>query len=57
MWNKPFLIVIYHSSLVKAAMNAALICKMRNGVSKTPSMSSFFNCQKRNEYSPQLSKL
>jgi hypothetical protein len=40
MRNKPFLIVIYHSSLVKAAMNAARVCKMRNGVSKTPLMSS-----------------
>ncbi len=55
--NKHFLVVIYHSSLVKAAMNAARVCKMRNDVSKTPSMSSFFNCQRRNEYSPQLSKL
>jgi hypothetical protein len=36
MQNKPFLIVIYHSSLVKAAMNAARVCKMRNGVNKTP---------------------
>jgi hypothetical protein len=57
MQNKPFLIVIYHSSLAKAAMNAARVCKMRNGISKTPSMSSFFNCHRRNEYSPQLSKL
>jgi hypothetical protein len=57
MRNKPFLIVINHSSLVKAAMNSARICKMRNGVSKTPSMSSFSNGQRRNEYSPQLSKL
>jgi hypothetical protein len=57
MRNKPFLIVIYHSSLVKAAMNAARVCKMCNGVSKTPSMSSFFNCQRQNEYSLQLSKL
>jgi hypothetical protein len=55
--NKHFLIVIYHSSLVKAATNAASVCKMRNGVSKMPSMSSFFNCQSRNEYSPQLSKV
>ncbi len=38
---KLFLIVIYHSSLVKAAMNTARVCKMRNGVSKTPSKSSF----------------
>ncbi len=36
MRNKPFLIVIYHSSLVKAAMNAARVCKLRNGVNKTP---------------------
>jgi hypothetical protein len=34
--NKPFLIVIYHSSLVKATMNAARVCKLRNGVKKTP---------------------
>jgi hypothetical protein len=35
MWNKHFFIVIYHSSLVKTAMNAALVCKLRNGVKKT----------------------
>ena len=33
--NKHFLIVIYHSSLVKGAMNAARLCKLRNGVSWT----------------------
>jgi hypothetical protein len=56
--NKILLIVIYHSSLVKAAMNAVRICKMRNvSVSKMPSMSSFFNCRRCNEYSLQLSKL
>jgi hypothetical protein len=33
--NKHFLIVIYHSSLVKGAMNAARLCKLRNGVKKT----------------------
>jgi hypothetical protein len=32
--NKHFLIVI--SSLVKGAMNAARLCKLRNGVKKTP---------------------
>jgi hypothetical protein len=32
--NKHFLIVIYHSSLVKGAMNAARLCKLRNGVKK-----------------------
>jgi hypothetical protein len=36
MRNEPFLIVIYHSSLVKDAMNAACVCKLRNGVKKTP---------------------
>jgi hypothetical protein len=36
MRNKPFLIVIYRSSLVKAAMNAAGVCKLRNGVNKMP---------------------
>ncbi len=34
--NKLFLIVIYCFSLAKAAMNAARICKLRNGVHKTP---------------------
>ena len=29
-----FLIVIYHSSLVKGAMNAARLCKLRNDVKK-----------------------
>jgi hypothetical protein len=36
MHNEPFLITIYHSSLVKGAMNAARVCKLRNGVKKTP---------------------
>jgi hypothetical protein len=30
--NKHFLIVIYHSSLVKGAMNVARLCKLRNYV-------------------------
>ena len=34
MRNEPFLIVIYHSTLVKGAMNAARVCKLRNGVKK-----------------------
>ncbi len=34
--NKNFLIVIYHSSLVKGAMNAAGLYKLHNGVKKTP---------------------
>ncbi len=36
MRNELFFIVIYHSSLVKGAMNAARICKLRNDVKKTP---------------------
>jgi hypothetical protein len=36
MRNKPFLIVIYHSSLVKATMNAARVCKLSNSVNKMP---------------------
>jgi hypothetical protein len=35
MRNELFLIVIYHSSLVKGAMNAARVCNLRNGVKKT----------------------
>jgi hypothetical protein len=34
--NKHFLIGIYHSSLVKAAVNAARVFKLRNGLKKTP---------------------
>jgi hypothetical protein len=34
--NKHFLIVIYHSSLVKDAMNAVRLCKLRNDVKKRP---------------------
>jgi hypothetical protein len=36
MRNEPFLIVIHHSSHVKGSMNAASVCKLRNGVKKTP---------------------
>jgi hypothetical protein len=36
MRNKHFFIVIYHSLPVKGAMNAARVCKLRNGVKKTP---------------------
>ncbi len=36
MRNEPFVIVIYHSSLIKDAMNAARVCKLCNGVKKTP---------------------
>jgi hypothetical protein len=41
MRNEPFLIVIYHSSLVKGTMNAARVCKLRNGVKKTPQFPLF----------------
>jgi hypothetical protein len=41
--NKHFLIVFYHSSLVKGAMNAAGLCKLRNDVKKNASISSIFN--------------
>jgi hypothetical protein len=36
MRNEPFLIDIYHSSLVKGALKAARVCKLHNGVKKTP---------------------
>jgi hypothetical protein len=42
MRNKHFLIVLYHSSQIKAAMNAAGVCKLCNGVKKNTSISSFF---------------
>jgi hypothetical protein len=34
--NKLFFIVTHRFSLVKAAMNAPRICKVRNGVNSTP---------------------
>jgi hypothetical protein len=34
--NELFLIVIYHFSLVKGGMNAACVCKLRNGDKKPP---------------------
>jgi hypothetical protein len=55
MRNEPFLIVIYHSSLVKGAMNAANICKLRNGVKKRLNFFYFHwpkEDQVRNEYLP-----
>ncbi len=47
--NEPFLIVIYHSTLVKGAMNAAYVCKLRTGVKKNASISSFFTGQRQNK--------
>jgi hypothetical protein len=58
--NKHFLIVIYHSSLVKGAINAARLCKLRNGVKKPPQV-LLFSMEKGEPsaqcISPQLSKL
>jgi hypothetical protein len=54
------LIVIDHSSQVKAAVNAGRVCKLRNGVEKNPQFLLFSMAkvdQVRIEYSPQLSKL
>jgi hypothetical protein len=39
--NKLFLIVIHQFSLVKAAMNDPRICKLRNGINKTPKFHLF----------------
>jgi hypothetical protein len=59
MQNEFFFIVIYHSSLVKGAMNSARVCKLLNGVKKRLNF-FFFQWPKvsqvRYEYSPQLSK-
>jgi hypothetical protein len=49
MRNKPFLIVIYHSSLVKAAMNDERVSKLRNGVTKRLNFFFFFNGQRQNK--------
>jgi hypothetical protein len=60
MLNEPFFIVIYHSSLVKGAMNAVRVCKLRNGVKKTPQFLLFSMAKggpSGHAYSPQLSKL
>jgi hypothetical protein len=60
MRNEPFLNVIYHSSLVTGAMNAARLCKLRNGVKKLPQFLLFSMVkggQSAQRISPQLSKL
>jgi hypothetical protein len=41
MRNESFLFVIYCFSLVKAAMNAACVSKLRNGVNKMPQFPLF----------------
>ncbi len=50
-----FLIVIYCSSQVKAAMNAARVCKLRNGVNKTPQFLLFLMAKPRTKTITQLS--
>ena len=50
MRNEPFLIVIYHSTLVKGAMNAARVCKLRTGVKK--SLNFFFFHRPKAEQRP-----
>jgi hypothetical protein len=40
--NKLFMIVIHRFLLVKATMNAPHICKLRNGVNRTPQFLLFF---------------
>jgi hypothetical protein len=55
MLNKPFLFVIYHSSLVKAAMNAARFCKLCNGVNKTPQFFLFSMAKGRTKTIAHLS--
>ncbi len=62
MRNEHFFIVIYHSSLVKAAVNGLRICNLRSGVKKTKHLNFFFFQwskvdQVLSEYSLQLSKL
>jgi hypothetical protein len=41
MGNKLFLIVIYRFSLVKATVNAARVCILRNSDNKTPQILLF----------------
>jgi hypothetical protein len=55
MRNEPFLIVIYHSSLVKGAMNAVHVCKLRNGVKKTPQFLLFSQAKGRTKTIGHLS--
>ncbi len=46
MRNEPFMIVICHSSLVKGAMNAARVCKLRNSCAMVlKKRLNFFYCQ------------
>jgi hypothetical protein len=51
MRSQHFFIVIYHFSLVKAAMNAALVCKLRHGAKKC--LNFFFFHWPKAEQRPQ----
>jgi hypothetical protein len=53
--DEPFLIVIYHSSLVKVAMNAAHVCKLRNRVKKMPQFLLFSQAKGRTKTIAHLS--
>ncbi len=55
MRNKLFLIIIYRFSSVKAAMNAVRICKLRNGLNKTPQFLLFLIAKGRTKTIAHLS--
>jgi hypothetical protein len=55
MRKEPFFIVIYHSTLVKGAMNAARVCKLRTGVKKTPQFLLFSQAKGGTKTIAQLS--
>ncbi len=48
MQNKHFLIVIYHPTLVRVAINDARVCQMCNGVKKRFNF-FFFHCKRQNK--------
>jgi hypothetical protein len=54
MQNEPW-IVIYHSSLVIGAMNAARVSKLRNGVKKMPQFLLFLQAKGGKKTIPHLS--
>jgi hypothetical protein len=53
--NKLFLMVIHGFLIVKAAMNASRICKLRNGVNKTPQYLHFSTAKGGTKTIPHLS--
>jgi hypothetical protein len=50
-----FFIVIFRSSLVKAAMNAVRVCKLRNGLNKMPQFLLFSMAKGRTKTITHLS--